>query len=104
MTESTHSTPTHLKLELSRAMWNMLRRTEYRGSGRKTVDENTFQKLLRLECKRANRSQRRFVLMLLESGSQGVLSDSAMNTIMRTLPGSTRETDIVGWYEDGSII
>jgi hypothetical protein len=93
-----------LKLEIWLAMWNILQRTEYRGFDRKALAEETFLKLLRLEWKRSNRSRRRFVLVLLEPGNQGVLSALAMNKVLRVLPDSTRETDIVGWYKDESVI
>lgn len=89
-------------------MWNILRRLGCRGSQRKAIAEKTFQRLLYLEWKRAKRSQRRFVLMLLEPGSQtglgGLALTLALTKILRVLPDSTRETDIVGWYKDGSAI
>jgi hypothetical protein len=94
---------TNLKLEIWLVMWNILRRTD-RASDRKALAEETFLRLLRLEWKRANRSQRRFVLVLLEPGNQDVLSDLAMGKVLRVLPDATRETDVVGWYKDGSVI
>jgi hypothetical protein len=93
-----------LKLEIWLAMWNILRRTECCEPGREALAEETFLKLLRLEWNRSNHSQRRFVLVLLEPENQGVLSDLAMRKVLRALPYSTRETDIVGWYKDGSVI
>jgi hypothetical protein len=85
-------------------MWNILRRPKYSGSDQQAVNEISFQTLLRLEWKRSNRSQKRFVLMLLECGNPEIVSKTAMSTVLRVLPASTRETDIVGWYKEGSII
>jgi hypothetical protein len=81
-------------------MWNILRRT-HRALDREPLAEETFLRLLRLEWKRSNRSQRRFVLVLLEPGNQGVLSDLARGKVLRVLADATRETDVVGWYKDG---
>jgi hypothetical protein len=85
-------------------MWNVLRRTEYCESDREALAEETFQKLLHMEWKRSNRSRRRFVLMLLEPGIEGGTSDLSLKQVLRALPISTRETDIVGWYRNGSVI
>lgn len=62
--------------------------------------------MLRLERKRTERSQRRFVLMLLEAC--GLLKangeQDAFDKVVTVLSHSTRETDIKGWYKDGSVI
>ncbi len=69
------------------------------------LGEKTFQNLLRLERKRVERSGRRFVLMLLEAGS--LLRDpakrQAFNKFLSVLLPATRETDLRGWYEEGTI-
>ena len=85
-------------------MWNILRRTEYPESDPRTLAEETFQKLLRLEWKRSHRSHRRFVLMLLEAGTPGAINDPELTKLLRVLPDSTRDTDIVGWYKDRSVL
>lgn len=62
--------------------------------------------MLYLEQKRTERSQRRFVLMLLES--ENLLANGgtgeALEQILVAMSQSTRETDITGWYKRGSII
>lgn len=65
-----------------------------------------FQSILCLERKRAERSGRTFLLMLVnvecllqENPSQGALSE-----IASTLCCGTRETDITGWYREGRIL
>lgn len=69
------------------------------------LDEEIFLRLLRLERKRAERSGRRFVLMLLEAGSllrsskNRIILDRVLNSLLE----STRETDLKGWYEENAI-
>ena len=62
--------------------------------------------MIRLERKRTERSQRPFVLMLLESPSllQPGSKQEAIEEVLYALSESTRETDITGWYKDGSAI
>jgi hypothetical protein len=84
-------------------MWKKLQRNECRRSDW-TLPEETFQKLLRLEWKRSSRSQKRFVLMLLEPLNQAIFNREALTHVLQVLPASTRETDIVGWYKDESVI
>jgi exopolysaccharide biosynthesis polyprenyl glycosylphosphotransferase len=62
--------------------------------------------MLYIEQKRTERSKRRFVLMLLESTSilTTVNGGVSFDQILDALASSTRETDITGWYKDGSII
>lgn len=65
-----------------------------------------FMKMLCLERKRSERSGRRFVLMLLESGNI-LESDDQTETfgrILFALRQSTRETDITGWYGNATTI
>ncbi len=69
------------------------------------LGEKTFQNLLRLERKRAERSGRRFVLMLLEPGRllANPAKRDAFNKLVSALLRTTRETDYRGWYEDKAI-
>src|SRR5580658_7051879 len=69
-------------------------------------DQELFITMLRLERKRTERSNRRFVLMLLEASDllkAGELRD-AFDKVVAVLSHSTRETDIKGWYKDESVI
>ena len=70
------------------------------------LDAQSFMRMLYLERKRTERSHRRFVLMLLDSGSLLRTGDkaAAFDKIVSALSRSTRETDIKGWYSEGSII
>jgi len=67
------------------------------------LDEILFQSALTLERKRVERSGQSFALMLLD-GTQfpGTAGDS--NRIPRFLVTLTRETDVAGWYESGSVL
>jgi lipopolysaccharide/colanic/teichoic acid biosynthesis glycosyltransferase len=69
-------------------------------STRMVLDEATFMSMLYLERRRAERAQRRYVLLLVDvkdaiSGKQKI---STVQKITRTLCEITRETDLVGWY------
>jgi lipopolysaccharide/colanic/teichoic acid biosynthesis glycosyltransferase len=70
------------------------------------LPQDSFLRMLALERKRTERSQRRFVLMLLEadkllkSGNHKKVFDSVIDALFR----SSRETDVKGWYETGSVI
>lgn len=64
-----------------------------------------FMKMLCLERNRAERASRRLVLMLVESKSllqHG--NHSGATEILSALSRATRETDIKGWYQDGTVI
>ncbi|MGA2480834.1 MAG: sugar transferase, partial [Spirochaetia bacterium] len=59
-----------------------------------------------MERKRTERSNQRFVLMLLESASllKGGSKEQTFEKVLEALYHSTRETDVKGWYEAGSVI
>jgi lipopolysaccharide/colanic/teichoic acid biosynthesis glycosyltransferase len=66
--------------------------------------EGVFQSMLTLERRRAERSRKPFVLMLVdamhEDGPAAPLLASALKVIER----NSRETDVVGWYKNGVIL
>jgi len=68
--------------------------------------EELFTKLLCLERKRAERSRKPFVLMLIDANKllQGDRRNIVPERLADALSVSTRETDICGWYKDGSVI
>lgn len=73
---------------------------------RDVMNEQTFRRMISIERKRTERSKEPFLLMLLDAGSQ---ADSAMNSkalenMASSLLASSRETDIIGWYKEGSIV
>jgi lipopolysaccharide/colanic/teichoic acid biosynthesis glycosyltransferase len=70
------------------------------------MPEAQFRKALELEEKRAERSRRRFILMLLESDTllkDGTTHDAIYRAI-HALVGATRETDVKGWYKADSVV
>jgi lipopolysaccharide/colanic/teichoic acid biosynthesis glycosyltransferase len=70
------------------------------------LDQELFTMMLRLERKRTERSQRRFVLMLLESGNllKAGENQHALDKVVAALAHSTRETDFKGWYKRDFVI
>src|SRR6266849_9333614 len=70
------------------------------------LQEETFHNMLTLERRRAERSRKPFVLMLLDAG--GFLDAGATNRFMSRvssiLTKCTRETDLVGWHKNGVVL
>ncbi len=66
--------------------------------------ENVFHSMLTLERRRAERSRKPFVLMLLdanlENGTAAAILEEAADVIM----ASKREIDLVGWYKESHIL
>src|SRR5579862_8044526 len=69
-----------------------------------TTSEEAFRAILALERHRAERSRNPFVLMLLEGGNADGSGRSVLSQVIRALEPCTRETDVVGWYQQGSIL
>src|SRR5260370_975395 len=67
------------------------------------LQEEMFQNMLALERRRAERSRKPFVLMLVDASlsSDGDTADLLMSQVTPVLLKSTRETDLVGWYKKG---
>jgi lipopolysaccharide/colanic/teichoic acid biosynthesis glycosyltransferase len=69
------------------------------------LPQDLFMKLLCLERKRTERSGRRFVLMLLDTGSLLKATNAPVLTnLLSAITQSTRDTDLKGWYKQGSVI
>ena len=69
-------------------------------------NEHAFRYFLDLERKRFARSNRRFLLLLVEldGGSDAGFSSAALTTLFTSLWACLRETDFVGWYEQGTTV
>ncbi len=67
--------------------------------------EQVFHDMLLLERRRAERSRKSFVLMLLDAAAflDGT-AESVLASVASVILNSTRETDLVGWYKDGAIL
>lgn len=64
------------------------------------VEEAVFVQMLRLERRRTERSGKQFMLVLISS--EDFLSETGgmlINDVVAAISSSTRETDILGWYE-----
>ncbi|MGB9233846.1 MAG: sugar transferase [Terriglobales bacterium] len=74
------------------------------------LSENTFHRMIALERKRSERSQRPFVLLLVDTcAANGSIRPGEKNTrvledLLSALQGATRETDVTGWYKESAII
>jgi lipopolysaccharide/colanic/teichoic acid biosynthesis glycosyltransferase len=74
--------------------------------GADVLPEEQFLSMLCLERKRTERSRRSFVLMLLASSRllRTAYQGDAFEKVLSALSRSTRDTDIKGWYREGSTI
>jgi lipopolysaccharide/colanic/teichoic acid biosynthesis glycosyltransferase len=64
------------------------------------IEEAAFVQLLRLERRRTERSGKQFMLVLVSSDD--FLTESGgmlINDVVAAISSSTRETDVLGWYE-----
>lgn len=75
-------------------------------NGNRILSQEMFRAMLLQERRRAERSRKVFVLMLLDAASfvaDGTVA-KIMPQIQSTIMDSSRETDIVGWYKDGIVL
>lgn len=70
------------------------------------LDEDAFVSMLYLERRRAERAQKRYVLMLVDvkDAPPDQQKTHILEKIAQTLCETTRETDIIGWYLQDSLI
>jgi len=76
-------------------------------TGRDAVlKEETFHAMLTLERRRAERSRKPFVLILLDSHliRENGFHASVVETLISAVSEATRETDLVGWHEQGKVL
>ena len=73
---------------------------------RMIANEQSFRRTLTLERKRSDRSRKPFLLMLLDlghtlpSGHDG----QALREMFSAISLTTRETDVIGWYKDNTVV
>jgi exopolysaccharide biosynthesis polyprenyl glycosylphosphotransferase len=73
-------------------------------------DEAAFHRMISLERRRTERSRKPFLLMLLDMGKPMVSqaaaqqAEATLRKIMAALSGSTRETDVAGWYRHDAVV
>jgi lipopolysaccharide/colanic/teichoic acid biosynthesis glycosyltransferase len=66
--------------------------------------ESVFQSMLTLERRRAERSRKPFVLMLLDAMHEDGSAASLLSSALKVVERNSRETDVVGWYKNGVIL
>jgi GGDEF domain-containing protein len=76
------------------------------GPARMLLNESAFVSMLYLERRRAERAQKRFVLMLVDvtRALQDAQKNRTLTKISVALTNCIRETDILGWYLENSLI
>ncbi len=62
--------------------------------------EDVFQNVLMLERRRAERSRRPFVLLLIHSNNQNDPHRRILRQVLLSLVSNTRESDLIGWYRE----
>jgi lipopolysaccharide/colanic/teichoic acid biosynthesis glycosyltransferase len=67
------------------------------------LDEATFCRMIALERKRSERSQKPLLLMLLELDTPSSIEATCLSRILPALLKMTRETDIAGWYREDCV-
>ena len=60
--------------------------------------------MLTLERRRAERSRKPFVLMLLDANLENGTAEEILRQAVDIVVSSKRETDLVGWYKQGAIL
>lgn len=73
---------------------------------RGALNEETFKRVIAIERKRTERSKSPFVLMLLEVTNPQNTEKTirALECILNALVASCRDTDLVGWYKEHSVV
>jgi lipopolysaccharide/colanic/teichoic acid biosynthesis glycosyltransferase len=74
------------------------------GVQEEVLEENVFHSKLTLERRRAERSRKPFVLMLLDANLENGTAEQILNQAVEIVVVSKRETDLVGWYKQGAIL
>jgi len=70
------------------------------------LSEEAFRRMISQERKRSERSQRPFVLLLIDTGrtQPGDKQGCVLLDMLSALRGATRETDVTGWYTTNSVM
>jgi lipopolysaccharide/colanic/teichoic acid biosynthesis glycosyltransferase len=70
------------------------------------LNADAFRRMITLERKRSERSRKPFMLLLLDMGDRlpSEKNGKTLGKILTALAGSTRDTDITGWYADHCVV
>lgn len=75
-------------------------------TGHDVLNDEAFRRVLNLERKRAQRSQKPFLLALLEVDHQLASKQKreTLEEVLSLLPAVTRETDVIGWSKENCVL
>ncbi len=75
-------------------------------AGNSILPEEYFHRTICLERKRAERSGKPFLLMLLDIGTafQTEKNNKVVQSVLSSLALSTRDTDVAGWYKQDKVV
>jgi len=68
------------------------------------LTESVFHSMLTLERRRAERSRKPFVLMLIDANLEDGEAAGILRQSVDIALASSRETDLVGWYKEDAIL
>ena len=68
------------------------------------LQENVFRSSVSMEWRRAERSRKPFVLMLIDANLENGTAEVILRQAVDIVVASKRETDLVGWYKQGAIL
>ncbi len=70
------------------------------------LTEAIFHRIIARERKRSERSQRPFVLLLIDTGANETGGNRAklLLDLLSAIEGATRETDVAGWYKTNAVV
>ncbi|HSZ63739.1 MAG TPA: sugar transferase [Terriglobales bacterium] len=73
---------------------------------KEVLGEEVFRRMISLERKRSERTQRPFVLLLMDTGQRQATAKNGriLLDILAALQSATRETDVMGWYETNAAV
>ncbi len=73
---------------------------------REVLSEKTFNRMIAIERKRSERSKESFLLMLLDTGNHEPTETdgTSLDSVAAALLTSNRETDVVGWYKERTVL
>lgn len=73
---------------------------------KEVLTEEVFRRMISLERKRSERTQRPFVLLLMDTGRTQPTEKNGriLLDILSALQSAARETDVMGWYETNSAV
>lgn len=82
------------------------RTQDWNASEKEVLVEDVFHRMIALERKRSERTQRPFVLLLMDTGRSlpSEKNGRVLLDILASLQLATRETDIMGWYQMNSVV